>query len=123
MQLGGELRVSTPGLGLEWVQGRWIVTGRAELELVDVTSRVSTVEPLGSYRFTVAGDPANPGTSTLALTTLNGALLLSGSGSLGSAGLRFRGEASAAPADEAALNNLLNIIGRRSGARSIISIG
>jgi general secretion pathway protein N len=124
MQLGGDLRVSTPGLlTLEWVQGRWIVAGRVEIELLDVSSRLSTIEPLGSYRLTIAGDPANPGTSTLTLATLNGALLLSGRGSLGSAGLRFRGEASAAPADEAALNNLLNIIGRRSGARSIIAIG
>ena len=123
MQLGGDLRVSTPGLTLEWVQGRWIVAGRVEIELLDVSSRLSTIEPLGSYRLTIAGDPANPGTSTLTLATLNGALLLSGRGSLGSAGLRFRGEASAAPADEAALNNLLNIIGRRSGVRSIIAIG
>jgi general secretion pathway protein N len=38
--------------------------------------------------------------------------------------VRFRGEASAAtPADEPALDNLLNIIGRRNGARSVISIG
>ena len=37
--------------------------------------------------------------------------------------LRFRGEASAAPEREAALVNLLNIIGRRSGARSLIAIG
>ena len=29
----------------------------------------------------------------------------------------------AATADEAALSNLLNIIGRRDGARSVISIG
>ena len=37
--------------------------------------------------------------------------------------LRFEGVASAAPEREAALANLLNIIGRRSGARSIITIG
>jgi general secretion pathway protein N len=38
--------------------------------------------------------------------------------------VRFRGEARAATeADEAALNNLLNIIGRRNGAVSVISIG
>ena len=37
--------------------------------------------------------------------------------------LRFTGEASAAPEREAALSNLLNIIGRRNGARSIITIG
>ena len=39
------------------------------------------------------------------------------------AGLRFRGEATAAEAEAAALSNLLNIIGRRNGARSVISIG
>jgi general secretion pathway protein N len=37
--------------------------------------------------------------------------------------LRFRGEATAAEGDEGALDNLLNIIGRRQGARSVISIG
>ena len=57
------------------------------------------------------------------LSTLDGALLLSGQGSWSASGFRLRGEASAAEADQAALNNLLNIIGRRDGARSIISIG
>jgi general secretion pathway protein N len=37
--------------------------------------------------------------------------------------VRFRGEASAAGGNEAALSNLLNIIGKRQGARSAISIG
>jgi len=50
-------------------------------------------------------------------------LQLSGEGSLGPRGLSFRGEARAEAADEPALNNLLNIIGRREGARSVISIG
>ena len=37
--------------------------------------------------------------------------------------LRFSGEASASPEREAALANLLNIIGRRQGSRSVIQIG
>ncbi|RYY92801.1 MAG: type II secretion system protein N, partial [Comamonadaceae bacterium] len=37
--------------------------------------------------------------------------------------LRFDGEASAAPGREDALSNLLNIIGRRDGARSLITLG
>jgi general secretion pathway protein N len=37
--------------------------------------------------------------------------------------MRFRGEARASANEEAALSNLLNIIGRRDGARSVISIG
>ncbi|MCY1531269.1 hypothetical protein D9M68_664890 [compost metagenome] len=46
------------------------------------------------------------------------------SGSLWSGtALRFNGEASAAPGREDALSNLLNIIGRRDGARSIITLG
>ena len=48
---------------------------------------------------------------------------LSGNGTWGPGGVRFRGEASAAATDEAALSNLLNIIGRRDGAKSVITIG
>jgi general secretion pathway protein N len=61
--------------------------------------------------------------STLRLETLDGSLQLTGSGQWVGSRLRFRGEAAAAPEREAALANLLNIIGRRSGPRSIISIG
>ena len=37
--------------------------------------------------------------------------------------LRFTGEASAEAGTEAALANLLNIIGRRDGSRSLLSLG
>jgi len=37
--------------------------------------------------------------------------------------LRFSGEARADEGAEAALSNLLNIIGRRQGARSLLSLG
>jgi general secretion pathway protein N len=57
------------------------------------------------------------------MTTLEGALLLQGSGRWVGSRLRFEGSASAAPEREAALANLLNLIGRRSGARSIITVG
>lgn len=121
MQMGGAIRLSSQGLTLESVQGRWRVQGRADVELLDVSSRVSTLETLGSYRLTLSGDPS--GTAQLNLSTQQGALQLSGNGTLGPAGVRFRGEARAAEGDEAALANLLNIIGRRDGARSVISIG
>ena len=74
---------------------------------------------MGSYRLTLNGGSS----STLQLDTLEGALLLTGSGQWVGSRLRFSGTASAAPDREAALANLLNIIGRRSGARSIITIG
>jgi len=122
LQLGGAVRLVSPGLTVESAAGRWRLDGRAELELVNLSSRLSTLDALGSYRVTLSGD-ADSGPPRVEVTTLTGALQLSGSGTFGPAGLRFRGEARAAPGDETALTNLLSIIGRRDGARSVISIG
>jgi general secretion pathway protein N len=74
---------------------------------------------MGSYRISILGGA----TPALQLDTLEGALQLSGSGQWVGSRLRFSGTASAAPDREAALSSLLNIIGRRSGARSVITIG
>ena len=93
--------------------------GRAELEALRVASRLSTLRPMGSYRITLQGGTQ----ATLRLETLEGSLQLSGTGQWVGQRLRFRGEASAVPGREGVLANLLNIIGRRSGERSIISIG
>lgn len=123
LQLGGTLRLLSPNFSVQWSEGRWRIDGQADFELVNASSRLSTLEPLGSYRLSLIGDPANGGQPQITLSTLDGALQLSGSGSFGPGGLRFRGEAAAAPPDDAALANLLNIIGRRNGARSVISIG
>lgn len=122
LDLGGALRLSTQGLALEWVQGRWRMAGQAELALREVSSRVTTLDRLGSYRLMIAGDAATGG-AALSLFTESGALQLSGSGQWDAAGARFRGEARAAEGQQGALDNLLNIIGRRAGDRSIISIG
>ncbi|HEU4459202.1 MAG TPA: type II secretion system protein N [Methylibium sp.] len=123
LELGGALRLTSPGLTLLSAQGRWRIEGSAALEVLNAASRVSTLPRLGSYRLNLGSNPAAPGQALLELTTLEGALKLSGTGALGPGGLRFRGEAQADEADQAALNNLLNIIGRRNGARSVIAIG
>ncbi|MES3003020.1 MAG: type II secretion system protein N [Pseudomonadota bacterium] len=119
LQMDGDLRLSSEGLSVEWVQGRLAIAGRAELTAQRMSSRLSTLRPMGSYRITVLGGP----TPTLQLATLEGALQLAGNGQWVGSRLRFSGTASAAPESEAALSNLLNIIGRRSGPRSIITIG
>lgn len=127
LQPTGTLQLRSPGLVLEQVQGRWRFTGRLELTLATLASRLSTLDSLGSYRLTLSGDAAASEAAQLQLLTTEGALQLSGSGQLLGAGaasrLRFRGQANAAPGFEAALGNLLNIIGRRQGAFSLISIG
>jgi general secretion pathway protein N len=124
LQLGGSLRLLSHDLRFERVEGRWLQQGSAQLDLVNLSSRVSTLAPLGSYRFSVTADAANAGTSLLQLSTIDGGLLLTGQGQLSANGKsRFQGEASAAPGREEALNNLLNIIGRRQGPRSILTFG
>jgi general secretion pathway protein N len=119
LQLEGNLGLSTQGLSVEWVEGRLAIAGRAQLQAARMSSRLSTLRPMGSYSITLNGGP----TPSLQLQTLEGALQLAGSGSWVGSRLRFRGEASAEPEREAALANLLNIIGRRRGARSIITVG
>ena len=119
LQLDGDVRLTTQGLSVEWVEGRPVVAGRAELVALRVASRLSTLRPMGSYRITLEGGSQ----ATLRLETLEGSLQLSGTGQWVGRRLRFRGEASAVPGREAALANLLNIIGRRTGERSLISIG
>jgi general secretion pathway protein N len=123
LEPGGALRLSTHGFSLAWVAGRFAFEGRAEVEWRDMSSRVATVPRLGSYRLAVTSTPTQAGTASVLLSTLEGPLLLSGTGSWSASGLRLRGEATAAEVDQAALANLLNIIGRRDGARSLISIG
>ncbi len=118
LQLAGQLHLSTQAFALQAQGTRWAVEGMLQLDLLDISSRVATVAPLGSYRLRMA-----PGTSTpLQLSTLQGALQLSGQGQLAPR-LTFTGEAQAAPGAESALNNLLNIVGRRDGVRSLIVIG
>jgi general secretion pathway protein N len=123
LQLGGTLRLTSPGLTVDWVQGRVRFSGEAALDLANASSRVATLDTLGSYRLTLRGNAASSDAASLNLITVDGALRLSGQGEWTGTGLRFRGEAQAAEGSEAALNNLLNIIGRRQGARSVISIG
>jgi general secretion pathway protein N len=119
LQFDGELILASHGLSVEWVEGRLFVQGRADLTAQRLSSRLSTLRPMGSYRITLLGGA----TPAVQLETLEGSLQLSGSGQWVGSRLRFSGTASAAPERESALSNLLNIIGRRSGARSIISIG
>jgi general secretion pathway protein N len=123
LQLGGTLRLSTPDARIEWLQGRWRLDGQVQLDLNGISSRVSTLDELGSYRVQISGRSGSSDSTSLQLNTTNGALQVSGQGQWVGAKLRFRGEAAAAEGSENALNNLLNIIGRRQGTRSIISIG
>jgi len=115
----GTLDLSTRGLALAFSGRTLAFDGQATLDATDISSSLSTLRPMGSYRVVLEGGSA----ASMILTTRDGSLRLSGSGRWDGARLRFSGEASAAPGREDALSNLLNIIGRRDGARSIITLG
>ena len=123
LQLGGAIRLMTPGFSLQTFSGRLLMNGSLDVELLSVTSRVSPVEPLGSYRLNLRADGSSGESAAITLDTEGGALRLNGTGQWTGSRLRFRGEARAAEGQEVGLANLLNIIGRRQGALSVISIG
>jgi general secretion pathway protein N len=119
VQAEGQITLATQALVLQWASERLLLSGQAQLDAVQISSRLSTLKPMGSYRLDLQGG-STPG---FVLSTLEGALQLSGSGQWVGNRLRFEGAASATPERLEALSNLLNIIGRRDGARSIIKIG
>jgi general secretion pathway protein N len=119
VQPEGQMQLHTTQL--QWTQqaGKETLLGQAELQMQQLSTRLSTLRPLGTYRVRVQGGDA----VALTLDTLEGSLLLQGTGQLLNGRVQFNGEASAAPDSEAALSNLLNILGQRQGAKSILKMG
>jgi general secretion pathway protein N len=87
-----------------------------------LSSRLSTLRPMGSYRLQLQG---HQGTTPMQvqLDTLSGQLHLQGRGEWIGERWRFEGEARADPAVEAALSNLLNVLGRRQGNKAQLTMG
>lgn len=119
VQAQGQLAARLTGLSVEWLEGRISLAGQVQLDALEMASRLSTLRPIGSYRLSLTGGSVN----VLKLETLQGSLQLSGLGHWVGGRLRFDGAASAAPDRAEALSNLLNIIGRRDGMRSVIKVG
>ncbi|MCP5264955.1 MAG: type II secretion system protein N [Burkholderiaceae bacterium] len=113
----GALSMRWEGLTLK--QGSF--NGRAELELRDMSSALTPVSPVGSYRVAVVGAGQR---ADLRIETINGPLRLSGSGTFDRrGGVRFTAEARADEAERARLNAFLGLIGRRQGDHTVIKIG
>jgi general secretion pathway protein N len=117
----GVMRLKWSALELVRQQQAVAVNGRTVLTMSDMGSRMSPVRPLGSYELAMdwQGQQAR-----LNLTTVRGALLLSGSGTLDRGRLQFSGQASAANGYEETLGNLLNLLGQRRmvGGKNIIAL-
>jgi general secretion pathway protein N len=97
------------------------VQGRTLLSLADMGSRMAPVKPLGTYEVTMdwRGQQAQ-----MSLSTVRGALLLSGTGALDKGRFQFTGQAQAADGYEETLGNLLNLLGQRRmvGGKKIIAL-
>lgn len=109
--------ISVTADGLRWNDRE--MQGPLTLEWRDAAVALSDVKPLGTYRLTAqgAGD-----TAKLALSTVAGAMRMTGQGELKlPGGVTFSGEARGEGANAAALEPLLNLMGPRrpDGARSI----
>lgn len=118
LQLEAQLRVQTQDLHWAMRAGTAQLSGRAEVQVLQLSTRLSTLRPLGNYRVQVQGGD----TIALHLDTLEGSLQLRGQGQWLAQRLLFKGEATAQPEFEAALSNLLNVLGQRRGAKSIMEL-
>ena len=118
----GQLVVQSGGFSVQMLRGQLSLHGGLRVDALDLTSRLSTLRPLGSYRVNLEATP-DGNSAQLQLSTLRGGLQLQGNGQWIGGRLRFQGEARAAAGRENALENLLNIIGRRRGPRSILKVG
>ncbi len=125
LQPEGDLAITPQQLRLQWQSGRMRTQGSVKITAHNMASRLSPLKPIGTYQVDITTAAAPSTGIELKLSTASGSLLLTGQGQWQGSGqrLHFQGEASAAPEHEAALNNLLSIIGRRQGARSLLSWG
>ncbi len=91
------------------------------IQMTEMASRISTLPVLGDYELQLQGGP----TVMARLSSRPGsALQLEGQGRWTPGGpMAFQGQAWALAGREEALSNLLNIIGRRDGARSLMAFG
>ncbi len=123
LQPEGNLVLETKQLRVHFQNSKTWLQGGLTLTAENMSSKLSTLQPMGTYQIQLGGSSSPNDMPSLTLSTQSGSLLLSGQGQWQGSRLQFRGEASAVPEHAEALSNLLNIIGRRQGARSLLSLG
>jgi general secretion pathway protein N len=112
LALQARLDLSLHDLEIGAADGRATLRGDVRLDALDVTSRLSQVAPLGSYRLQLHGTGAS---ATVRLSTLGGPLRLAGDGLWNGQQWHFDGRGSAAPERAAELASLLGLLGQPDG--------
>jgi general secretion pathway protein N len=121
LALTGRLELAWTSLALALEQRNVLVHGVTTLQMQDVSSRLAPVKPLGSYQLALDWQGQRAGVT---LKTMQGPLLLSGTGQLRNGRLQFSGQADAAAGYDDTLGNLLNLLGQRRniGGKNIIAL-
>jgi general secretion pathway protein N len=117
----GQMRLSWEPLQLGILNGKFGISGAMNLEIIDLASRMSPVKPLGSYNLALDWHGEQ---STVTLKTIQGPMLLSGSGMFNNGRLQFAGKAEAEAGQEERLANFLNLLGqrRKEGDKNVIAL-
>lgn len=121
IQPSGQMRLSWETMQLMQMNGAIEVHGAMNLELINISSRLSPVKPLGSYDMVLDWSGSR---AAVTLTTSAGPMLMSGSGILDHGRLQFSGLAYAEAGQEQALANFLNLLGqrRKEGDKDVIAL-
>jgi len=117
----GKITLSWDALTMSMPDNQLDINGTMKLTMQDIASALSPIKPLGSYLMTFVwhGQKAD-----IDLKTLQGPMLLTGTGALVQGRLQFSGTAQAQDGQEDKLANLLNLLGqRRPGAdKNVIAL-
>ena len=119
MALEGQARLQTQDLRWQWSAQGGQLQGQAQMQLLSVSSRLSTLRPLGSYALNLQGGA----TPQFQLSTVSGQLQLSGKGDWRAKGFHFEGMAQAQSGSEVALASLLGVLGQRQGNTTVLRWG
>jgi general secretion pathway protein N len=121
VQLSGDMRLSWTTLQVTRNGNQIDLNGVMTLEMTNIASRLSPVKPLGAYELTMEwrGQRAQ-----VALKTVRGPMLLSGTGTIVNGRFQFSGRAEAEAGHEERLEVLLNLLGQRrtEGNKNIIAL-
>ncbi len=121
IQPSGQMRLSWQPLELTLRNGTLGMVGKMQLEMDDIGSRLSPVKPLGSYVLALDWHGTQ---ADVKLITINGPMLLGGTGSYTNGSLQFSGTAQAEAGQEQRLANFLNLLGQRRqvGGTDVIAL-
>ena len=117
LQPSGQMQLAWQSLQFTEQNGKIGMDGTMNLEIDDLSSRMSPVKPLGSYNLALNwhGNQA-----AIQLASAKGPMLLSGSGLFKNGHLQFNGTARAQAGQEQKLANFLNLLGQHGDEKDVI---